>query len=168
MCNSRSIRGFIDHASIGRRGASDPAVVQLVLSEAPRHLALSDEEIVAEVTPEYRALWPPARAAQVRDAVVERIGAAMVRCAPDAFWRRPDTDTGIVNLFLAGDWVRHDPKPTMEGAVASGRAAANRVLRATARPSAAILSAPEGRLITLARRVRDRAGSAMQARVPAH
>ena len=44
--------------------------------------------------------------------------------------RRPHTTTPHSNLFLAGDWVRSDlPIALMEGAVTTGRLAANAILR---------------------------------------
>lgn len=54
---------------------------------------------------------------------------ATIRCSPD----RPRIDTDALaphcpGLFLAGDWVWHDYPATIESAVRSGLAAANRVM----------------------------------------
>jgi uncharacterized protein with NAD-binding domain and iron-sulfur cluster len=51
---------------------------------------------------------------------------------PGSWNLRPDSVTGIGNLFLAGDWVRTNINvTTMEGANAGGRQAANGVLAAS-------------------------------------
>jgi uncharacterized protein with NAD-binding domain and iron-sulfur cluster len=54
---------------------------------------------------------------------------ATIRCSPD----RPRIDTDALalhcpGLFLAGDWVWHDYPATIESAVRSGLAAADRVM----------------------------------------
>ena len=51
---------------------------------------------------------------------------------PGSWARRPDSVTGIDNLFLAGEWVKTDQNvTTMEGANEGGRQAANGVLLAS-------------------------------------
>ncbi|HET9198380.1 MAG TPA: FAD-dependent oxidoreductase [Solirubrobacterales bacterium] len=155
MCDSPAIRGFIDWASIDRRGADDPAVVQLVLAEPRRQLEMDDEAIVAKTWAEYKALWPPAREAVVVDRAVERIDAAMVACVPGSFARRPGAETKVDNLFLAGDWTTpHDPKPSMEAATISGRHAADGILRAAGRAGLEVLDPPQSRVLGLGRRIR--------------
>jgi hypothetical protein len=50
---------------------------------------------------------------------------------PGEWENRPESVTGIPNLFLAGDWVRtHINVTTMDGANQGGRQAANGVLAA--------------------------------------
>lgn len=51
---------------------------------------------------------------------------------PGSWARRPNSTTGIDNLFLAGEWVKTDQNvTTMEGANEGGRQAANGVLDAS-------------------------------------
>lgn len=51
---------------------------------------------------------------------------------PGSWARRPESVTGIDNLFLAGEWVKTDQNvTTMEGANEGGRYAANGVLQAS-------------------------------------
>jgi hydroxysqualene dehydroxylase len=64
---------------------------------------------------------------------------ATVSLTPAVEAVRPDAETGIANLFLAGDWVRTGLPATIEGAVLSGRRAAERALAVprAARPAPA-------------------------------
>jgi isorenieratene synthase len=70
------------------------------------------------------------------------------RFAPGDHARRPSTTTAIDGLLFAGDWVKIDaPVALMEGAVVSGKVAANVVLTARgAAPEAIAIVAPTGPL----------------------
>jgi uncharacterized protein with NAD-binding domain and iron-sulfur cluster len=120
-----SIRDFI-------RVDDGGSVFLFLMSRAEEWLTRSDEEIVETVTRDFRALWPGAVEARPVRWVVERIGAAMFAATPGTHALRPGTRTGIANLFLAGDWVRHDLNASMEGAALSGRLAAQAVLAGAA------------------------------------
>ena len=117
------IRDFIEIA------APDEASAFLFLvSRADEWMKREDGDIVRAVVHGFGEVWPPAAGAKPLDAAVERIGAAMFAATPGAHELRPPTETRIPNLFLAGDWVRHDLNASMEGAVVSGRMAARAVL----------------------------------------
>ena len=47
---------------------------------------------------------------------------------PEQLVRRPDTRCGLVNVYLAGDWVDTGLPATIEGAIRSGQAAAGAML----------------------------------------
>jgi uncharacterized protein with NAD-binding domain and iron-sulfur cluster len=122
-----SIRDFI-HVPEGRTRPGAGAVYLFLMSGAREWIKRNDDEITTAIIRDFRAVWPPARGAEMVDAAVERIGAAMFAAVPAAHRRRPGTRTGIRNFFLAGDWVRHDLNASMEGAALSGRLAAQAVL----------------------------------------
>jgi uncharacterized protein with NAD-binding domain and iron-sulfur cluster len=46
---------------------------------------------------------------------------------------RPDQATGVPNFFLCGDYTRQEYLASMEGAVLSGKRAANKIAAAVAR-----------------------------------
>ncbi len=101
----------------------------------------SDEDIAREVMDDARAVLPAAlRAAQCLRAHVIRERHATLSLTPDADARRPSVETPIANLFLAGDWVQTGLPATIEGAVQSGRRAAELAL--ATRPAAAVEPAP--------------------------
>lgn len=82
--------------------------------------------------PALRDLLPAARDATVRGFVVTREREATFAPAPGSGrWRLP-ASTGLPGLALAGAWTATGWPATMEGAVRSGRAAAQVVLRGAA------------------------------------
>jgi len=84
-----------------------------------------------------RTLWPDVAKALDIDAshhipkyrVIKERRATFAQ-TPDALNLRPGTGTGTENLFLAGDWTDTGLPATLEGAVKSGRLAAQAVLNA--------------------------------------
>jgi len=95
----------------------------------------SDEAIAREVMDDARAVLPALRGAECVRAHVIRERHATLSLTPDADARRPSVETQIPNLFLAGDWVQTGLPATIEGAVQSGRRAAELAL--ATRPAAA-------------------------------
>ena len=95
----------------------------------------SDEDIAREVMDDARAVLPGLRDAHCLRAHVIRERHATLSLTPAADARRPSVETSVANLFLAGDWVQTGLPATIEGAVQSGRRAADLALRA--RPTAA-------------------------------
>jgi zeta-carotene desaturase len=65
---------------------------------------------------------------------------ATFSAAPETESLRPESVSGIPNVFLAGDWTRTGWPATMEGAVRSGYRAAEAVARASGRPSRFLLT----------------------------
>jgi hypothetical protein len=103
---------------------------------------------------DFRDVWPAARQRQVTDFAIERVGSAMHASLPGAYAMRPEATTRLRNLFLAGDWVRHEVKPSMEGAAVSARCAADALLRSMNQRGVALLKPPEGNFTLAVRRVR--------------
>jgi hypothetical protein len=97
-----------------------------------------DARIVAETVADLRRTLPALRDFRPTRAHVVRERHATLSLTPDVERTRPDTTTAVENLFLAGDWVRTGLPATIEGAVVSGRRAADLVLAAAIeRPAAA-------------------------------
>lgn len=97
--------------------------LSLVSSGAESLVNRSNQDIVDIAVAELQAALPRARAAALTRAVVVREKHATFSVAPGQP-PRPSTMTGVSGLFLAGDWIDTGLPATIEGAVASGHAAA--------------------------------------------
>lgn len=151
-----AMRDFMDLASVGRKPADAPgSVYQFVLTRARERLAQSDREIADAVVHDLRQVWPGARNATMIDYAIERLGAAMFAARPSAHRLRPSTKTGLSNLMLAGDYVRHDLNASMEGATLSGRLAANAILEQIGAPLVPVRRAPDPTVVPVLRRLAD-------------
>jgi squalene-associated FAD-dependent desaturase len=101
-------------------------VVSVTISAANRLVDLSAEDIAARVWRDVRAVlalpepMPPVRV------VKERRATHAATAAQEA--RRPGPRTAWRNLVLAGDWTATGLPATIEGAIRSGRAAADLLL----------------------------------------
>jgi len=95
----------------------------LVSSGAQDIVRLSNEELRERALRDLRATVPRARDASLVHALVIRERQATFSLAPGEP-QRPDTKTVIRGLFLAGDWIETGLPSTIEGAVISGRRAA--------------------------------------------
>ena len=92
----------------------------------------ADDEIAAEVLADAAAVLPALGGAHVRRTLVVRERHATLSLTPAADAVRPGVETPLANLFLAGDWIQTGLPATIESAVISGRAAADRALSAAA------------------------------------
>lgn len=155
LCSGFVMRGFMDLASVRRSSPGDPAVVQFVLNGARARIDQPDEQIIKELVSDYCGVWRGAAGAQVVDFAVERVGAAMHASLPGAYALRPRATTRLRNFFIAGDWARHEVKPSMEGATISGRCAADALLNLLGQPGLTILRPPEGHFTRTVRQVRN-------------
>jgi zeta-carotene desaturase len=108
-------------------GQGQPQSVVLVSSGADRVMAQVNEEVIANAYTELADALPGIRAARLTRATVVREPRATFSLAPGQP-RRPSTETGIKDLFLAGDWVETGLPATIEGAVRSGHEAARAVI----------------------------------------
>lgn len=107
---------------------------QVVIS-ASRGLMDGDRDRLRDtVVAELREIFPPAREARLRDARVVTDPTAVLSVRPGVEAVRPGPVTAVANLFLAGDWTATGWPSTMEGAIRSGRAAAERAGQALGRP----------------------------------
>jgi len=103
-------------------------VVSVTVSDANALLSLDQEELA-------RTLWLDVRRAlDLGDAVlpphrIVREKRATFDQTPDNEALRPETRTRFANLFLAGDWTATGLPATIEGAIRSGRRAAELALQ---------------------------------------
>lgn len=85
----------------------DEEIINIVFSELEKYLKIPRQEIISYfIVKEKRATFIPSK---------------------DILFNRPCTETGIKNLYLAGDWVNTGLPSTIESAVKSGRLAAEMV-----------------------------------------
>jgi squalene-associated FAD-dependent desaturase len=109
-------------------GARRGQVLAVSLSAADWMLSRRPEELVRDVHASLAELIPGAAKAEIVDAVVTKERSATFRCAPGALAHRPGPVTRLPGVLLAGAWTATGWPATMEGAVRSGRAAAQAAL----------------------------------------
>ncbi|MGD0453795.1 MAG: hydroxysqualene dehydroxylase HpnE [Solirubrobacteraceae bacterium] len=117
------------------RAAGAPAGCQYLavsLSGAEREMGMSVDALRERYLPALRELFPRAREAKVERFLATREHAATFRAAPGVGRLRPGPSTTVPGLVLAGAWTATGWPATLEGAVLSGHAAADRALRAVA------------------------------------
>lgn len=113
---------------------SEGRYLQLVVSASRSLIPLSRNEIIDLAIRELAEFFPVVRQARLEKAHVVKEIRATFSAAPGIESKRPEPETAIPNLFLAGDWTRSGWPATMEGAVRSGYRAAEAVTRAAGKP----------------------------------
>ncbi|HEY8155797.1 MAG TPA: hydroxysqualene dehydroxylase HpnE [Myxococcota bacterium] len=103
------------------------------LSAAEAYVGVSSDSLRRRFEPEFRRLFPAARAARLEKLFVTSEPAATFRQAPGSQRLRAATQTRVDGLYLAGAWTDTGWPATMEGAVRSGLAAARAALAAAGR-----------------------------------
>jgi squalene-associated FAD-dependent desaturase len=104
--------------------------LSLVSSGAADVFGRSNEELIALAFDEILEAFPDARRARLTRATVVRERRATFSLAPGQP-SRPAVRTGVQGLVLSGDWIETGLPATIEGAVLSGRLAAETVLAAS-------------------------------------
>jgi squalene-associated FAD-dependent desaturase len=103
--------------------------LQLVISASYGLIPRSRQEIIDLCLRELGEVLPAMRDAQlVKGTVIKEVNATFSPEPGVDRWRPAARDSGIDNLFLAGDWTRTGWPATMEGAVRSGYLAAESLL----------------------------------------
>ena len=110
--------------------------MQVVISAARQLKELSESQILQQVETEFREVWPQSQSARLQHGRVITEHRAVFSPLPDVDARRPEQQTSIPNLQLAGDWTQTGWPATMEGAVRSGYLAAEKTLTYLNRPAA--------------------------------
>ncbi|HYG75230.1 MAG TPA: FAD-dependent oxidoreductase [Planctomycetota bacterium] len=103
--------------------------LSIILSPPERFLSLRDEDVLQEVKRDARRLGINLEGKIVRYRVI-RQPSDFYSIAPNNQHLRPHQKTPIEGLTLAGDYTRQKFLTTMEGAVVSGKKAAQIVLKA--------------------------------------
>jgi squalene-associated FAD-dependent desaturase len=105
----------------GRAGA--PQHLAFIVSAAHRAVPKANAELVAAAVDALRRFFPAMAGAAVVRSLVLREPAATFASSPELEALRPEPDTPVPGLFLAGDWTRTGLPATIEGAVRSGERA---------------------------------------------
>ena len=120
---------FADTAAAGQSGHHYQVVISASHALADDIRRAGGAGILDEVRSDLQAVWPAARVAQLLDHRSFTYKAAVFSPQPGVERLRPQQQTPIENLFLAGDWTATGWPATMEGAIRSGRLAAEALLR---------------------------------------
>ncbi len=108
--------------------SSGPTHIVLSQSAADELLPLKNDKIISQLLPALETFLPRIRKAKLIDALVVRHSQATFLPAPGIERIRPFQRTPIAGLYLAGDYTRTGWPATIEGAVRSGKLAANTLL----------------------------------------
>jgi zeta-carotene desaturase len=103
--------------------------VACVLSGAADSVLLDKDELVEMALNDLGAVFPAVKGAHVRHSLVVKEMRATFSPVPGSEKLRPEPRTETPGLFLAGDWTNTGLPATIEGAILSGRRAAEAVLR---------------------------------------
>jgi len=107
--------------------------LELVISASFAELHQTREEILAASIEELARFFPIVRKATIVKSAILKEARATFSVTPGLDHFRPAPDAPGDGLYLAGDWTRTGWPSTMEGAVRSGRLAAEAITRATGR-----------------------------------
>ncbi|MHB1989038.1 MAG: hydroxysqualene dehydroxylase HpnE [Acidimicrobiales bacterium] len=111
-------------AAAGLPDSEEGQVIAVSLSGADGEIGERPGILIDRQLEALRRLFPVARRAELVDAVVTREHDATFRGVPGTRQLRLGPVTGVANLAIAGAWTDTGWPATMEGAVRSGRAAA--------------------------------------------
>ena len=117
---------IFDHTAAA--GVKNGQCLTISLSVADAYVGMSREKLREEFEPAIERLFPAAKAAQVVAFFATCERAATFRGAPGTAAKRPQAETGVRTISLAGAWTDTGWPATMEGAVRSGNNAARAAL----------------------------------------
>ena len=115
------------------REYSDPnkSMLELVLAPAKDWIGKSDEEILAATQGELQKLFPQHfsgdNSAKLLKSKVVKTPRSVYRAIPGRQAYRPTQKTPVANFYLAGSYTMQEFLGSMEGAVLSGKLAANAI-----------------------------------------
>lgn len=113
------------HKSRIRRWAPERgSYLELTISASWPELKQGRQEILGSALAEAEMFFPLIRDAKLLKSSVLKEARATFSVTPGLDASRPDQQTALPGLFLAGDWTKTEWPSTMEGAVRSGRLAA--------------------------------------------
>jgi len=110
--------------SSGSQKNENGGYCQVVISASRGLLGGDRGRLLDTVVAELRDIFPAAREATLRESRIVTDSTAVLSVRPGVDAVRPAAVTSLPNLFLAGDWTATGWPSTMEGAVRSGRLAA--------------------------------------------
>jgi len=113
---------------------------QVVISAARQVRQISNDQVTDRIVEELRIAFPKTRSAKLLASRVVTDPQAVFSIRPEVDSIRPASSTALPCVHLAGDFVQTGWPATMEGAVISGRQAANSCLAALSQPPVPISS----------------------------
>jgi squalene-associated FAD-dependent desaturase len=122
-----TIEWFFHKSRIRRYAPERGSYVELVIAGSRAQLHMTRDEIMRSALAEFEMFFPEAKKATLLKSGILKEARATFSVLPGLEKHRPVQATGIAGLFLAGDWTRTGWPSTMEGAVRSGRLAAEAV-----------------------------------------
>lgn len=127
---------------------ADSGYCQIVISASRGLLDGDRQRLLDTVVAEIHRTFPAARAARLVESRIVTDPTAVLSVRPGVDAVRPPTTTAAGNIFLAGDWTATGWPSTMEGAVRSGRLAAEAVGRSLGRPVTGVVAdLPKGWIV---------------------
>lgn len=120
---------FYDLSNISDRVNNGNSLITSNIIYSNRLGDWSDEEIIQETLRELSEFIPEAKDAQLKHSVVNRVPLAIHCPYPGTHQRRPDPDSPIEGLYLAGDWVATGLPSSMESATKAGWMVADRIVQ---------------------------------------
>lgn len=102
-----------------------------VISAAYDTVEMTNEELIKLAIEDLQTLYSPVPSLPVH-AVVIREKRATFSCTPASERIRPNHQTSVTNLFLAGDWTNTGLPATIEGAIISGERCADLAMSSSA------------------------------------
>lgn len=137
-----------------------PAYLSMVISASRRYSGMRQEEILQQVMEEVREALPDARDAAVLRWQVVQWPRATFSPGPGVDASRPDQQSPIPNLMVAGEWTHTGWPSTMESAARSGHLAAEKLLAQLGRPASRLApDLPHSWLAALLQRSSSHAGN---------
>ncbi len=123
-----TIQWFFHKSRIRGYPEQQGSYVELVIAGSKTELPMSRADILEPALAELKRFFPEAGRARLLKSGILKEARATFSVTPGLDQFRPDQQTEIPGLYLAGDWTRTGWPSTMEGAARSGRLAAGSVL----------------------------------------
>jgi hydroxysqualene dehydroxylase len=128
---SSKVMKQLQQESINKYASQEKILQQLslVISGAQEFLEMSKQDLVALAMEDIRSVLPKVKNAKIVHSVVIKERRATFSAVPGLEAMRPLPETTFSNLFLAGDWTNTGLPATIEGAVISGKKAAEMIFK---------------------------------------
>jgi 15-cis-phytoene desaturase len=124
---------YADMSNTCRGYESDRSMLEFVLAPAEQWISKSDEEILTATLVELKKLFPQHfegdNPTQLLKSKVVKTPRSVYKAVPGCQAYRPDQSSPIANFYLAGSYTMQEFLGSMEGAVLSGKRAAQAIQR---------------------------------------
>lgn len=109
------------------RSEQTPGLIAVVISSHGKHEKMAKDELIRLVCEEIHQCFP-AMPKQAQQGFVTREKRATFACTVDIEKQRPQHQTDIAGLWLAGDYVANNYPATLEGAIRNGESCVKALL----------------------------------------